>query len=66
VLGDKIYAPKAKMNYPRQLLHAWKLGFHHPHSGLWREFEAPLPNDFLEALRETIGVSTFEIRPVLR
>jgi len=54
------------MNYPRQMLHAWKLGFHHPRSEQWREFEAPLPNDFLAALRETIGVSTFEIRPDLR
>jgi 23S rRNA pseudouridine1911/1915/1917 synthase len=66
VLGDKIYAPKARMNYPRQMLHAWKLGFHHPHTKQWREFEAPLPNDFLEALRETVGVSTSEIKPVLR
>jgi 23S rRNA pseudouridine1911/1915/1917 synthase len=66
VLGDKIYAPKAKMHYPRQMLHAWKLGFLHPHSEQWREFEAPLPNDFLEALRETIGASPSEIRPTLR
>src|SRR6266705_1777989 len=65
VLGDKIYAPKTKMNYPRQMLHAWKLGFHHPYTKQWREFEAPLPNDFLAALKETIGVSTFEIRPDL-
>ncbi|MEP6709713.1 MAG: RluA family pseudouridine synthase [Verrucomicrobiota bacterium] len=66
VLGDTVYAPKAKMNYPRQMLHAWKLGFHHPRSEQWREFEAPLPNDFVEALRETIGVSPSEIRPDLR
>jgi 23S rRNA pseudouridine1911/1915/1917 synthase len=38
----------------RQALHAWQLGFPHPRSGVWKSFEAPLPEDFraaLEALR---------------
>ena len=30
----------------RQLLHAWKLGFFHPKTDAWMEFEAPLPADF--------------------
>ena len=34
----------------RQLLHARTLGFHHPRTGAWRDFEAPLPNDFQAAL----------------
>ncbi|MGE5208591.1 MAG: RluA family pseudouridine synthase, partial [Alphaproteobacteria bacterium] len=30
VLGDKVYAPRLARNLPRQMLHAWKLGFSHP------------------------------------
>lgn len=50
VLGDKLYAPKLARPYPRQMLHAWRLGFSHPRTGEWREFEAPLPGDFRAAL----------------
>src|SRR6266487_446239 len=46
VLGDKIYAPKFAQKFPRQMLHAWKLGFRHPRSGDWKVFEARLPEDF--------------------
>src|SRR5438132_3224754 len=51
VLGDKIYAPRFAKNFPRQMLHAWKLGFHHPRTGEWKRFEAPLPADFNQAIR---------------
>jgi 23S rRNA pseudouridine1911/1915/1917 synthase len=54
VLGDKVYAPPFAKNFPRQMLHAWKLGFHHPRSGEWKLFEAPLPDDFGEAVKLTI------------
>jgi 23S rRNA pseudouridine1911/1915/1917 synthase len=50
VLGYKVYAPKLAKNYPRQMLHAWKLGFRHPRTGEWKLFEAPLPDDFANAL----------------
>jgi 23S rRNA pseudouridine1911/1915/1917 synthase len=30
---------------PRQMLHAWRLGFIHPHSGKDMTFEAPIPTD---------------------
>ena len=50
VLGDKIYAPGFAKNFPRQMLHAWKLGFRHPRSGEWIHFEAPLPDDFDRAI----------------
>src|SRR6266487_2493090 len=50
VLGDKIYATRAAKDFPRQMLHAWKIGFRHPGSGAWRNFEAPLPNDFDQAI----------------
>ena len=54
IVGDKVYAPKLAKNFPRQMLHAWKLGFAHPRSGDWIEFEAPLPPDFEQA-RETLS-----------
>jgi 23S rRNA pseudouridine1911/1915/1917 synthase len=56
VLGDKVYAPKLAKNFPRQMLHAWRLGFQHPRGGEWRIFEAPLPHDFRHAL-STLGIS---------
>lgn len=46
VLGDKVYAAKYAKNYPRQMLHAWKLAFQHPRTGDWKKFEAPVPSDF--------------------
>ena len=55
VLGDKIYAPKVTKNYPRQMLHAWKLGFRHPRTGEWKTFEAPLPDDFNQTIA-TVGL----------
>jgi 23S rRNA pseudouridine1911/1915/1917 synthase len=54
VLGDKIYAPPFAKNFRRQMLHAWKLGFRHPRTGDWRDFEAPLPVDFATAVKVTI------------
>jgi len=53
VLGDKVYAARQAKDFPRQMLHAWKLGFCHPRSGEWRDFEAPLPDDFATALKLT-------------
>jgi 23S rRNA pseudouridine1911/1915/1917 synthase len=47
VLGDKIYG-KPNAQYPRQLLHAWRLGFFHPENENWLEFEAAIPDDFRE------------------
>jgi 23S rRNA pseudouridine1911/1915/1917 synthase len=51
VLGDKVYASRFAKNFPRQMLHAWKLGFHHPRTGELKNFEAPSPADFQQALR---------------
>ena len=50
VLGDKMYGPRFAKDFPRQMLHAWKLGFHHPRTRRWKSFEAPLPDDFNRAL----------------
>ena len=50
VLGDKVYGSRFAKTFPRQMLHAWKLGFQHPRAGDWKNFEAPLPNDFADAI----------------
>ena len=34
----------------RQLLHAWVLGFEHPVTKKWLQFEAPLPEDFSQII----------------
>jgi len=51
VLGDKIYGKKYAAAFPRQMLHAWKLGFQHPGTGEWKNFEAPLPTDLENAVK---------------
>jgi len=38
---------------PRQLLHAWRLGLIHPHTGEFMTFESPIPED-MEALMEEL------------
>jgi len=54
IVGDRLYGglrptgPKAL----RQMLHAWKLSFFHPHTGKRLSFEAPLPPDFQSLLEE--------------
>jgi 23S rRNA pseudouridine1911/1915/1917 synthase len=53
VLGDKIYAARLAKDFPRQMLHAWKLGFSHPRTGEWKHFEASLPDDFKQAIART-------------
>jgi 23S rRNA pseudouridine1911/1915/1917 synthase len=53
VLGDKIYAPRHAKDFPRQMLHAWKLGFRHPSTSEWKHFEAPVPDDFNRAIATT-------------
>jgi 23S rRNA pseudouridine1911/1915/1917 synthase len=58
VLGDKVYAPRFAKDFPRQMLHAWKLGFRHPRTAEWKNFEAPLPDD----LNEAIAASGLEFR----
>lgn len=53
VVGDRVYGGRRERRAEaaeRQLLHAWRLGFRHPRSGAWLEFEAPPPPDFLQAI----------------
>ena len=55
VLGDKLYGGKRAGDFSRQMLHAWKLAFRHPRSGDEMSFEAPVPRDFAEAMRQIPG-----------
>lgn len=53
VVGDPVYGQrKPSLKLRRQFLHAYKLGFHLPSSGEYREFEAPLPADLQAALAQ--------------
>jgi 23S rRNA pseudouridine1911/1915/1917 synthase len=47
LLGDETYGRRA--GFPRQMLHAWQLGFTHPRTGERVRFSAPMPPDFLAA-----------------
>ncbi len=63
IVGDPVYCGrKVKDNLPqtvaaiikaapRQMLHAWRLGFSHPTSNNLVTFEAPLPPDFTEVTK---------------
>jgi len=63
VVGDPVYGPGRKAGGAdlvtnragRQMLHAWRLGFGHPLTGVPLVFESPLPGDMaglLEKLRD--------------
>jgi len=57
ILGDKVYGKKPIES--RHLLHAWRLGFFHPVHRNWLQFEAQLPNDFLQfGIDESVLVHT--------
>ncbi|MEK4629627.1 RluA family pseudouridine synthase [Solibacillus sp. FSL R7-0682] len=48
--GDPKYGPKKTIDFDGQVLHAGVLGFIHPVTKEYLEFEAPLPADFVEVL----------------
>ena len=53
LLGDELYGPvKNKLGASRQMLHAGILGFVHPSSEEYMEFESPLPDDFRKVLNK--------------
>jgi 23S rRNA pseudouridine1911/1915/1917 synthase len=54
LLGDALYAPRMAGHYPRQMLHAWKLGFTHPRTGEAMEFCSPLPEDFVLSMKAEV------------
>ena len=53
-VGDPLYGAdptmSARLGLTRQWLHAHKLGFSHPATGEWVQFESPYPADFEHAL----------------
>jgi 23S rRNA pseudouridine1911/1915/1917 synthase len=49
-LFDQVVEDQLKAVH-RQMLHAWILGFQHPASGQWVQFEAPLPTDFAQLVQ---------------
>ena len=57
VAGDRVYGlRKPTLDLPRQMLHAWRLGFRLPgEAGMEHTFEAPLPADMLLAIDEARG-----------
>lgn len=53
LLGDQVYGPaKCPFHLQGQCLHAMILGFEHPTSGEYMEFEAPLPEYFIQLLKK--------------
>jgi 23S rRNA pseudouridine1911/1915/1917 synthase len=58
VVGDAVYGGRSARAFtqatgytaPRQMLHAFSLGFDHPASGKRLTLEAPLPEDFSKAM----------------
>lgn len=69
LIGDPVYGGRRKLSpaavgeagvaaaaaFPRQALHAASLGFDHPVTGEWLEFESPLPAD-MEALIAALDI----------
>jgi 23S rRNA pseudouridine1911/1915/1917 synthase len=66
VVGDQAYGGRQERReaalherwVARQMLHAWRLGFRHPRTGIWQEFTAPIPEDF----RQAAGVTEEMVR----
>ena len=55
LVGDPVYGPRKVIGDKGQFLHAKTLGFTHPKTGKFMEFECPLPDyfeNFLDELRE--------------
>ena len=53
IVGDHIYGPeKNEFGVTGQLLHAYLLGFDHPITGEYLEFESPTPKEFEEVLEK--------------
>ncbi|MBY0120769.1 RluA family pseudouridine synthase [Bacillus sp. S/N-304-OC-R1] len=50
--GDPKYGPRKTLDINGQALHAGVLGFVHPRSGEYLEFEAPIPDYFVELIEQ--------------
>lgn len=54
IYGDYSYSSPQRLDDDRYCLHARKIGFRHPITQEWVEFESELPNFFQEILDETL------------
>jgi 23S rRNA pseudouridine1911/1915/1917 synthase len=52
VIGDRVYGPAEGLPAPRQMLHAWRLAFPHPLTGVRIAVEAPVPADLTRLKRQ--------------
>jgi len=52
LVGDPKYGPKKTIDFGGQVLHAGILGFVHPTTNGYLEFEAKLPDDYQQLLKE--------------
>lgn len=52
LVGDPKYGPKKTIDFGGQVLHAGVLGFVHPTTEEYLEFEVPLPDDYVELLEQ--------------
>lgn len=55
LVGDPLYGIKPTIDTKGQALHAYKLGFIHPRSGEYMEFEANPPQEFIDTLSQIKG-----------
>ncbi len=55
LVGDPVYGPKHTIDTKGQALHAKTLGFIHPTSGEYMEFDSELPEEFLKTLEVVRG-----------
>lgn len=55
ILGDSVYGSASSnklFNALRPYLHSFRLGFFHPVTGQWLQFEAPVPSDMQELFKK--------------
>ncbi len=50
LVGDSLYGGSPEPGMARQALHAFRLAFHHPVTGVWQEFHAEPAPDFMGLL----------------
>lgn len=55
LVGDPLYGIKQTIDTKGQALHAYKLGFVHPRSGEYMEFDAKPPQEFVDTLNQIKG-----------
>ncbi len=64
LVGDAIYQFRRNRKAPqsgiRQMLHAWRIEFRHPYSGINMWFEADPPEDFISAVARKSGAIFME------